>query len=108
MYADAAFACGWSVELGTNPESIKCWTGSIIEIMRCPIFWVTRLQKSIDTSTMESEYTALSMSLRAAIPLMDIAVAITNGLHHLINWNPVVILLGQSFMPLNYIGFVLG
>ena len=31
---------------------------------------------------MESEYNALSMSLQAAIPLMDIAVAVTNGLHH--------------------------
>ena len=30
---------------------------------------------------MESEYTALFMPLCAAIPLMDIAVAITNGLH---------------------------
>ena len=81
VYVDAAFACGWSVEHGTNPDSVKSRTGFIIEVMGCPILWVARLQKSVATSTMESEYTALSMSLRAAIPLMDIAIAITNGLH---------------------------
>ena len=80
VYVDAAFACGWSEELGTNPDSVKSRTGYIIEIMGCPILWVARLQKSIATSTMESEYTALSMSLRAAIPLMDIAKSVTNAL----------------------------
>ena len=80
IYVDAAFARGWSKELGTNPDSVKSRTGYIIEIMGCPVLWVAKLQTSIATSTMESEYTALSMALRAAIPLLAIAESITSGL----------------------------
>ena len=49
--------------------------------MGCPILWVAKLQKYIATSTMESEYTALSVALPAAISLMDISIDITDGLH---------------------------
>ena len=52
---DATFAYGWSIELGTNPDSIISRTGFIIKVMGCPILWVARLQKSIATSTMESD-----------------------------------------------------
>ena len=53
--------------------------------MGCPVIWCSKLQPCIATSTMESEYTALSMSLRAAIPLMAVTEAINKGLefvHH--------------------------
>ena len=80
VYVDASFACGWGTELGTNPDSVKSRTGYIIEIMGCPVLWKSQLQTSIATSTMESEYTALSMALRAAIPLLDICVSINHGL----------------------------
>ena len=53
--------------------------------MGCPVIWCSNLQPCIATSTMESEYTALSMSLRAAIPLMAVTEAINKGLgfvHH--------------------------
>ena len=80
VYVDASFACGWGTELGTNPDSVKSRTGYIIEIMGCPVLWKSQLQTSIATSTMESEYIALSMALRAAIPLLDICVSINNGL----------------------------
>ena len=53
VYADAAFACAWSEELGTNPDSVKSRTGYIIEVMSCPVLWVARLQISIAISTME-------------------------------------------------------
>ena len=33
VYIDAAFACGWSEELGTNLNSVKSRTGNIIEVM---------------------------------------------------------------------------
>jgi hypothetical protein len=80
VYVDAAFACGWGSESGTNPESVKSRTGYIIEIAGCPVLWVSKLQSTIATSTMESEYTALSMALRAAIPLIAVTKAVTNGL----------------------------
>jgi hypothetical protein len=80
VYVDAAFACGWGSECGTNPESVKSRTGYIIEIAGCPVLWVSKLQSTIATSTMESEYTALSMALRAAIPLIAVTKAVTTGL----------------------------
>jgi hypothetical protein len=64
----------------TNPDSVKSQTGYIIEIMGCSVLWKSQLQTSIATSTMESEYTALSMALRAAIPLLDICISINHGL----------------------------
>jgi hypothetical protein len=67
IYVDAAFACGWGTELGTNPNSVKSHTGYIVEVMGCSVIWCSKLQTSIATSTMESEYTALSMALCAAI-----------------------------------------
>ena len=82
VYVDAAFACGWTEELGTNPDSVKSRTGYIIEIMGCPVLWVAKLQTSIATSTMESEYTALSMALRAAIPLLAVVESVVNGLQY--------------------------
>jgi hypothetical protein len=48
--------------------------------MGCSVLWKSQLQTSIATSTMESEYTTLSMALRAAIPLLDICVSINHGL----------------------------
>jgi hypothetical protein len=80
VYVDAAFASGWGTEQGTNPDSVKSRTGYIIEVMGCAVVWCSKLQPCIATSTMESEYTALSMSLRAAIPLIEITKAINKGL----------------------------
>ena len=80
MFVDAAFACGWGTEQGTNPESVKSRTGFIIEVMGCSVVWCSKLQTSIATSTMESEYTALSMALRAAIPMLDVSSSINEGL----------------------------
>ena len=82
LYVDAAFACGWGSELGTNPDSVKSRTGYIIEIANCPVMWVSKLQTSIATSTMESEYTALSMALRAFIPLQAIVQSVIKGLQY--------------------------
>jgi hypothetical protein len=80
VYVDAAFASGWGTELGTNPDSVKSRTGYIVEVMGCSVIWCSKLQPCIATSTMESEYTALSMALRAAIPLLDVTAAINKGL----------------------------
>jgi len=81
VYVDAAFASGWGTELGTNPDSVKSRTGYIIEVMGCSVIWCSKLQPCIATSTMESEYTALSMALRAAIPLMTVTTSINKGLN---------------------------
>ena len=61
IYVDAAFASGWGMELGTNLDSIKSRTGYIIKFMGCTVIWCSKLQPCIATSTMESEYIALSL-----------------------------------------------
>ena len=82
VYVDAAFACGWQTEVGTNPDSDKSRTGYIIEIASCPVLWVSKLQTTIATSTMEAEYTALSMALRAFIPLLAVVKLVITGLNY--------------------------
>ena len=76
---DAAFACGWGTELGTNPDSVKSRTGYIVEIANCPVIWVSKLQSTVVTSTMESEYTAMSMALLSVIPLLAIIELVSDG-----------------------------
>ena len=79
VYVDATFASCWGTELGSNPDSVKSRTGYIVEVMGCSVIWCSKLQPYIDTSTMESEYTALSMALRAAI--MAVTASLNKGLN---------------------------
>ena len=39
VFVDAAFACGWGTEQGTNPDSVKSQTGYIVEVMGCSVVW---------------------------------------------------------------------
>ena len=82
IYVDAASACGWGTEVETNPDSVKSRTGYIIEISNCPVVCVLTLQSTIATSTMESDYTALSMALRADIQRHTVVSYVTNGLNY--------------------------
>ena len=50
--------------------------------MGYPILWVAKLQNSIATLTMESEYMALSMALRAAIPLLSVIESVVKSLQY--------------------------
>ena len=82
IYVDTAFASGWGTKLGTNPDPVKSRTGYIIFIADCPVLWCSKLQECIACSTIESEYTALSMALRAAIPLLEIIKCVAKALNH--------------------------
>ena len=79
IYVDAAFAVGWGSEDPDDPVSVKSRTGYMVEVMGCPVIWASKLQANIATSTMESEYTALSMALREAIPLQQIIKFVLPG-----------------------------
>jgi hypothetical protein len=72
IYVDSDFAGGWGYEDPSDPVCVKSRTGFIIEVMGCPIQWMSKLQTNIATSTMEAEYTALRVALRTAIPLIEI------------------------------------
>jgi hypothetical protein len=80
VYVDADFAGGWGYEDPHDPVCVKSRTGYVIEIMGCPVVWVSKLQTEIATSTMEAEYSALSMAMRAAIPLIEVCKAVIRGL----------------------------
>ena len=47
-------------------------TGYVIFYANCPIIWCSKLQTEIALSTTESEYIALSQSLRDVIPLINL------------------------------------
>jgi E3 ubiquitin-protein ligase DOA10 len=72
VYVDSDFADGWGYEEPNDPVCVKGWTGFLIELMGCPIQWISKLQTNIPTSTMEAECTSLSVALRAVIPLLDV------------------------------------
>ena len=82
VYVDAAFSCGWKTEISTNPDSVKSRTGYIIEVANCTVIWVSNMQSTIAASTMESEYTALSMALQAFISLYEVSKVVMSRLHY--------------------------
>ena len=71
-HVDADFAGGWSSGDTTNPESVLSRTGFVILYAGCPIFWQSKLQSEIALSTTESEYIALSMSMRQVFPFLNL------------------------------------
>ena len=83
LYDDAAFASGRATKFGTNPDAVKSLTSYIIGMANCLVLWVSKRQFTIVTSTMESEYTTLSMAPRVFIPLHHVVVvqSVMNGLH---------------------------
>jgi hypothetical protein len=61
---------------GHDPDhsdtSAKSRTGYIITLGGCPILWKSQLQTEIFLSKLESEYSALSASMRTLLPLRDL------------------------------------
>jgi hypothetical protein len=68
-YVDASFANSYSVEPAEDPVSVKSRTGIIVFLAGCPLIWKSQVQQSIALSTFQSEYQALSHSMRILIPL---------------------------------------
>ena len=66
------FAGLYPVYPDQDPNSIKSRSGYVILYQGCPILWVSKMQTQFALSTMESEYLALSQSMRDLIPLREI------------------------------------
>ena len=79
-YVDADFAGMWGFEDEQDPSCVKSRTGFIIFIQSCPVFWMSKLQSDVATSTMESEYNAFSMSMREVLPLQTLTKTIVKSL----------------------------
>ena len=71
-YVDADFAGGWKDGEQDSPESVLSRTGFVIMYAGCPITWCSKLQTEIALSTTESEYIALSSSMREVIPFLNL------------------------------------
>ena len=79
-YVDADFAGLHQRDPDHEPTAAKSRTGFIITLGGCPILWKSQLQTEISLSTLEAEYSALSMSMRTLIPLRSLLLEILEGL----------------------------
>ena len=52
-----------------DPVCVKSRTGYVLTLGDCPFLWVSKLQTEIALSTLESEYIALSTSMRDLLPI---------------------------------------
>ena len=68
-YVDADFAGLYGSEDSQNSICAKSRTGYVLLLADCPLMWVSKLQSEIASSTMESEYIALSQAMRDLIPI---------------------------------------
>jgi hypothetical protein len=71
-FVDADFAGLHGCDPDHSDTSAKPRTGYIITLGGCPILWKSQLQTEISLSTLESEYSALSASMRTLLPLCDL------------------------------------
>ena len=72
VYVDAAFAGDWNQSWSQEPSSVFSRTGYFITYAGCPITWLSKPQTEISLSSTESEYIALSHSMREAIPMITL------------------------------------
>ncbi len=71
-WADADFAGNWDIKHAEfDPSTAKSRTGYVVYYGGCPIVWASKLQTEIALSSTESEYVALSQSMREVLPMMN-------------------------------------
>ena len=80
VYVDSDFAGLWPHENKQDPSCVKSRTGFIISLSTCPVVWVSKLQHEISLSTMESEYVALSLSMKSVLPYIRTLRTISRGI----------------------------
>lgn len=72
-YSDADFSGNWLKETAeVDPTTARSRTGYVLKYGGCPLIWASRLQTEIALSSTESEYIALSQSLREVLPMMEL------------------------------------
>jgi hypothetical protein len=81
MYVDADFAGMWNAALDDqDPTRVKSRSGYVFMLANCPLLWSSKLQTEVATSTLESEFIALSSAMRDLIPARLILQAISKSL----------------------------
>ena len=71
-WVDADFAGLYGKDPNHDPSSSRSRTGYIITLGDVPLFWKSQLQTETCTSTMESEYAALSNAMKTLIPIRNL------------------------------------
>ena len=79
-YADAYFAGLWGHKDPQDTICARIRTGFVVTFANCPLFWVSKLQTDIALSTLNSEYVALSHSVRALLTLKRIIKEVIDNL----------------------------
>ena len=69
-FVDASFSGDWNQSWSEESTSVMSRTGYVMMYANFPIIWCSKLQTKITLSTTESEYVALSHSLKGVIPLL--------------------------------------
>ena len=77
---DADFAGLHGRNPNEAPTSAKSRTGYLITLGGCPILWRSHLQTEISLSTLESEYSALSASMRTVLQLRALLLEVSAAL----------------------------
>ena len=73
VHVDAEFGGLFNRETAADdPDTARSRGGYIVRYANCPIIWSSRLITEICLSTTEAEYVALSESMRATIPIMNL------------------------------------
>jgi len=83
-YVDSDFAGLYKIEDNSNPVSAKSRMGYVVFLGNFPLIWKSKLIDSICLSTMESEYSSLSLMLRELIPVRRVVLELAPimGYHH--------------------------
>jgi hypothetical protein len=80
LYVDADFAGLYRRDPDRSSSSARSRTGYIIFFGNIPLVWRSFLQSDISLSTLESEYTSLSHSIRTLIPIRSLVLELANAL----------------------------
>jgi hypothetical protein len=70
LFCDADFAGLYKREPDRSVDSARSRTGYIIKLSGCLVIWKSQLETEIALSTLEAEYSALSLALRTLVPLL--------------------------------------
>jgi hypothetical protein len=80
LYVDADFCGLFKFETDSDPNAARSRTGFVVMLSGFPLIWKSQLQASMACSTLEAEYTALSYSLKAFLPLKRMLIEATTQL----------------------------
>jgi hypothetical protein len=90
-WSDADFSGNWDHATAEgDPMTAKSRSGCVVFNAGCPIVFFSKLQTEIALSSTESEYVALSQSLREVLPLMELVTELKTAGFDVPGANPQV------------------